>query len=72
MAKSEIQKICFKCFGTGVYVENRIDGDVDIDPCPVCNGEKYLDYCYLDLAKFKQAFDALEAKLDQIIAALSA
>lgn len=42
MRKYEAKRTCHKCNGVGIWFKNTLEGDVAVDPCPVCNGEKYV------------------------------
>jgi len=71
MAKEKIQRVCFKCNGVGIHYTDTEGGVIETNPCPVCNGEKYVTIEYLDLSKLKIAFDELNGKLDTIIGLLN-
>ena len=49
MARSEIQNKCFKCGCEGVWIKNTLEGEVEIDPCPICNGSKFLSISSIKL-----------------------
>lgn len=61
MSIATIGRICPQCNGSGVY--NRV-GEI-IDPCPCCNGSKYIDSLY-DL-EVNDRHDELLAKLNDIL-----
>ncbi len=68
MAKAKILDMCYKCNGAGAWTKNTSEGDVVIDPCPVCDGDKWLDTNKrLDLTSFA----VLGETLDTIISMLS-
>lgn len=68
MAKAKILKECYKCHGIGSYTALSDAGETPVDPCNICNGEKWLETSRLDLTKFA----VLETKLDTIISMLDA
>lgn len=58
---AKIRIICPKCFGAGVYKRtDSVTGHELVDPCPTCNGDKYLSSSYIDLTP-------IEAKIDDVL-----
>lgn len=67
MARAKIQNKCYKCGGEGIHYKDTPGGVVEIDPCPICLGEKYLTVHYLLLDKFAIAFAQINEKLDALL-----
>ena len=60
-----ISTTCYKCNGAGVWVRNTVDGEIPVDPCPVCQGSGLL-------SMYSAALDDLEAKMDDLTKNLKA
>lgn len=60
-----ISTSCYKCNGAGVWVRNTVDGEIPVDPCPVCQGSGILPM-------YSAALDDLEAKVDDLAKNLKA
>jgi hypothetical protein len=65
MAKIAIYVVCYKCNGAGIYYQDTLQGIVEEDPCPVCQGAKYLPVQYVELTDF--GLDDLSDRLDDIL-----
>jgi len=66
MAVTNIQVDCYKCFGVGIHSKDTIGGVVEIDPCPVCNGDKYLTISQIDLSDLDNKLDDIMDKCNDI------
>lgn len=56
------KKICHKCNGEGAWTKDTVGGSEVIDPCLVCNGEKYTPLYYISLPdKVFYSHEILEA-----------
>lgn len=63
MTSVDVSRACPQCNGTGIY--NRV-GEI-IDPCPCCNGNKYITDYIFDEADFTRAYNNLINKCNEIL-----
>lgn len=61
-----ISTACYKCNGVGVWVKNTIDGEISIDPCPVCQGSGLLPMYSVELDKIVDKLNDLKDKCKDI------
>jgi len=63
--KCNIEQICPKCNGEGIYKRsNPTAGGDFIDPCPTCNGKKVLIVGQVDLTKIVTKLNTILAKCE--------
>lgn len=61
-----ISTTCYKCNGSGVWVRNTVEGEIPVDPCPVCQGTGILPMYSVELDTIVNKLNNLKDKCDSI------
>lgn len=67
MMKVNIERVCPKCNGEGVYNRTHDGGTISIDPCPMCNGAKIFIAGQIDVTDLASKIDDVMNKCNDII-----
>lgn len=68
---SKISTTCYKCGGSGEWVNQTNNGDIPVDPCPICKGSGKLPIYDVDLSDVTDKLNDVLDKCNDIMEKLN-